>query len=408
MTISAGVPSFSPIGRVADVLSALEEEFTEVTILVYGFDTEILIGMGIRRQVSPAPNWAEIGGFLSRNRGEYIFGYLGFELHSLAGPGIRKAGYPPASLVVPEAVVRVTEQGASALSGGGDLADRFVHLWETSLPTRVPPSSTAVAFDLEAPEHFESGVARVKTRLQAMQAARVTLARRVVLPDILDLRRTFGILPCLTPHSRCFYVRTKSVAFTGCSPELLADGDEDTLKMHKLSGTYRKGRTVEEDKDCLRHIQGARKLEVEHEISVGEALGKLSVLGKVTRRPREIIELSNLRHLSSTLEVNVPPAVALGCRLNACLPNGVSHGVEDFRLLEHLEHFGRGAYYGLIGVVTPDGAYSFSQVLRTVFRYQGETFVWVGAAVTADSDPREEYEETRLKLGNIPVALKEK
>ena len=77
--------------------------------------------------------------------------------------------------------------------------------------------------------------------------------------------------------------------------------------------------------------------------------------------------------------------------------------LEQFKLPEIVELEPRGAYYGLVGMVEPGGAFSFSQMLRSVFRDRRGYYLWAGAAITDGSTADSEYEETRLKLSSIRV-----
>jgi anthranilate/para-aminobenzoate synthase component I len=67
-----------------------------------------------------------------------------------------------------------------------------------------------------------------------------------------------------------------------------------------------------------------------------------------------------------------------------------------------LEEMGRGAYYGLIGVITPDGSFEFCQVIRAYFGDKDRAWSWVGSGITIGSNPAGEFEETCWKLDDCP------
>ena len=86
--------------------------------------------------------------------------------------------------------------------------------------------------------------------------------------------------------------------------------------------------------------------------------------------------------------------------LEACFPAGSISGVPKIRALEiidELEPAARGAYTGTAGVLSLDGQATFNVAIRTVQFQQDAALVYVGGGIVADSDPKEEYEETLAK-----------
>jgi anthranilate/para-aminobenzoate synthase component I len=55
--------------------------------------------------------------------------------------------------------------------------------------------------------------------------------------------------------------------------------------------------------------------------------------------------------------------------------------------------------------VTADGACDLAVVIRTAVLTAGRTYLHVGGAIVADSDPRGEYAESLLKARTVAAAL---
>ena len=71
--------------------------------------------------------------------------------------------------------------------------------------------------------------------------------------------------------------------------------------------------------------------------------------------------------------------------------------ISAMRAIEKLEDHKRGIYSGAIGYFDPKGDFDFNVVIRTAV-IQGNTLTYaVGGAITSDSDPEEEWEETLWK-----------
>ena len=189
--------------------------------------------------------------------------------------------------------------------------------------------------------------------------------------------------------------------FSGHSPELLADGDVRCFRTHKLSGTYARSVVSAKDAELRTRFEADPKIRTEHALSIDATRSALMALGDVKSGDRVVLELPRLRHFMTTLETRPRQDVCIGHCLRSILPTGAYPAQEGLRLLRTIETHARGAYYGIVGIIEPGYRFSFSQTLRTVFRVQHECYLWVGAAVTKESEAEDEYAETRLKLAGI-------
>jgi salicylate synthetase len=146
------------------------------------------------------------------------------------------------------------------------------------------------------------------------------------------------------------------------------------------------------------------KLSHEHRTSIQLLSKRLSMLGATRHSRPRLLRLARgqVCHLMTILSVRPPQEAGIGACLDAVFPSGVSPYPDGVRLLSQLESQGRGAYYGLIGMIDPQGHFEFCQTLRAAFRDETGPHIWVGAAVTRNSDPNEELQETRIKLSNCP------
>ncbi|HCT52903.1 MAG TPA: anthranilate synthase component I family protein, partial [Balneola sp.] len=67
------------------------------------------------------------------------------------------------------------------------------------------------------------------------------------------------------------------------------------------------------------------------------------------------------------------------------------------RVIDELEDYRRGIYSGAIGYFSPEDDFDFSVVIRTAIIQKEKLFYPVGGAITYDSNPEQEWEETILK-----------
>ena len=71
--------------------------------------------------------------------------------------------------------------------------------------------------------------------------------------------------------------------------------------------------------------------------------------------------------------------------------------LRTMQILDVLEEGPRGIYSGAIGYFSLSGAVDLSIVIRTLIMSHGKLSFGVGGAITALSDPDEEFEEIRIK-----------
>ena len=94
--------------------------------------------------------------------------------------------------------------------------------------------------------------------------------------------------------------------------------------------------------------------------------------------------------------------------LRACFPGGSMTGapkVRTMQILDRLEGAARGVYSGAVGWVGLDGSMDTSIVIRTLTWAGGDLALGVGGAVTALSDPHEEYAEMLTKARSVLRAV---
>jgi len=80
--------------------------------------------------------------------------------------------------------------------------------------------------------------------------------------------------------------------------------------------------------------------------------------------------------------------------------------VEAMKLIGEVERSTRGVYSGALGYLDRRGGMDLSIVIRTIVCREGRAWLGTGGAVTADSDPREEYAETLAKARALLEAIR--
>ena len=82
--------------------------------------------------------------------------------------------------------------------------------------------------------------------------------------------------------------------------------------------------------------------------------------------------------------------------------------IAAMKAIERFEEYKRGIYSGAIGYLSPEGDFDFNVVIRTAI-IQGKNMIYpVGGAITSDSDPEGEWDETLVKAQALHHAYRAK
>jgi para-aminobenzoate synthetase component 1 len=116
----------------------------------------------------------------------------------------------------------------------------------------------------------------------------------------------------------------------------------------------------------------------------------------------EVQAFPQVHHLVSTITGQKRPEVSPLAALEAAFPPGSMTGAPKVRtceLIDALERSARGLYAGAFGYFAPGGNFDFNVIIRSLMydAGSGQLSYHVGGAITWDSDPAAEYEETLVK-----------
>ena len=316
----------------------------------------------------------------------------------------------PASLVVPEVVVRRDHDGrqwmttvgdggssghevVATTAGGGDvLPDGF----SLRSPRSHPDWEATIA---EAVREIEAG------RLDKVVVAREVLVeanRPIVVPDVLERLRA------LYPACVVFAID----GFLGASPELLVERRGSSVRSHPLAGTFPRSGDPHADELLAAELVASVKDQREHRFVIDEIDRVLRPLCATLDVPAEpsIMQLRNVLHLGTEIAGTLSSSSALSAlELAAMLhPTPAVAGTPTDAALAWLDrHEGlvRGRYAGPVGWVDATGDGMFAIGIRSAEVDGRRARLFAGVGVVEGSEPRRELVETQLKLQAILAAV---
>ena len=134
-------------------------------------------------------------------------------------------------------------------------------------------------------------------------------------------------------------------------------------------------------------------------------LSKVSKTGSVrVEKLFDIQTFGTVHQLISTIVAEADEQTDVVDIIKECFPMGSMTGapkIEVMQAIEDYESYKRGIYSGAIGYFTPDDDFDFNVVIRTSIVQNNKVIYPVGGAITSDSEPDEEWNETKIKAENL-------
>jgi len=263
-----------------------------------------------------------------------------------------------------------------------------------------------------APEAYVEAVAAGREYILSGDIFEVNLSQRFTAQCEAPAWHLYRRLRRLNPAPYAAFLARPSGAILSSSPELFLRVEGDRVTTRPIKGTAARGDDPREDELAARRLVASEKDNAELAMIIDlerNDLGRVCRYGSVVVRERARLEtFSRVHHLVSTVEGRLESGAGLRDLLAATFPGGSITGapkVRAMQIIDELEPLRRGVYTGSIGYVLPGGRAEFNIAIRTMIMHEGVVTLQVGGAVTADSDPQAEYDETLAKALGMLAAL---
>lgn len=358
-------------------------------------------------------------------------GYLGYELKRETGgafPGAR-GHLPDAALIFAgRAVVIDHADGAVfllTLSDGRSDPERDAWLARArnavAAPDLIAPSSPFPAPRFAARDTREEYLTKIR-RAQAEIAdgntyeACLTTSLPARVAHIAPLE-AYLRLRAESPAPFAHLLRFPGFAVASTSPErFLRITSDGHMRAEPIKGTRGRSADPATDAALALDLRMSAKDRAENIMIVDLLRNDLShhaVPGSVTvSRLCDIETYATVHQMVSTIDAHLRPGSARAGVVASAFPAGSMTGapkISTMAILDRLEQAPRGPYSGAAGYFSLTGATDLAVVIRTLVLEDddGGTLltIGVGGAITADSEPAEEWDEVRTKARGVLSAL---
>ena len=210
------------------------------------------------------------------------------------------------------------------------------------------------------------------------------------------------------------YFNPDEVIIASSSPERFIQLHGRQVETRPIKGTRRRGATLTEDQQLADELVASVKDQAENVMIVDLMRNDLSKVceNHSVKVPTlcGLVTFANVHHLVSVITGKLKSDKTAIDLLQASFPGGSITGAPKIRTMEiiaEIEPHVRGPYCGSVGYIGFDGSMDTSITIRTFAIKKNHLTFHGGGAITADSDPEQEYQETLAKVAALQKIIHE-
>lgn len=261
-------------------------------------------------------------------------------------------------------------------------------------------------------KEYCKAVLKTKEYIRSGDVIQTVLSQRFMLESNIDPFQAYRALRVVNPSPYLYFFKFNDFALVGSSPEILVRKEGNTALTRPIAGTRKRGKNLNQDLALEKELFNDPKERAEHLMLVDlgrNDLGRCCEAGSVKVKDFMSVErYSHVMHLVSTVEGCLKSKEDAFSLFKACFPAGTVTGAPKIRameIIEELEKKKRASYAGSVGYFSYTGDMDMAITIRTILFKKNKIYMQAGAGIVADSVPKYEEKETRVKAKALIKAL---
>ena len=269
-------------------------------------------------------------------------------------------------------------------------------------------SGVASCTDSITQAQFQSDVERIQEWIRCGDTYQINHTYRIRGEIYGDPLALYARLRARQPGRFGAFVNEGDTTILSQSPELFVERDGDCLRAMPMKGT---ANAKTESPEQLASDPKNRAENIMIVDLLRNDLSRVALPGSVNVPTLfHVAQHGNVLQMTSTIEATAKPDVSLRTILDAVFPCGSVTGAPKKRsmeIIQELEVTPRDYYCGALGWLDPNGNFAFSVPIRTLNldlstnSHPTKFTLGIGAGITIDSDPLQEWQECQTKSAFI-------
>lgn len=383
-----------------------------------------MLGFGMMDSIrmETLPCLDDLQKFLDKNKGNYIFGALNYnlknEIESLTSKMKDNLEFPNILFWVPKYVIKIKNEHFEFLQGEkNEESFNFLNYFleeETDLNFHIFKNEIKAR---TSKEEYINHVHRIKEYLQRGDIYEVNYCQEFYAENIkidfpMDLYFKLNNI-AKAPFSS-FLKFDEFFVFCN-SPERFIQFKEGNLITQPIKGTAARSEKPIEDEQNKIALQNNPKERSENIMIVDLVRNDFSKIAKKDSvkvdELCEIYTFPTVHQMISTVSCVPKETSTFTDLIRATFPMGSMTGapkISAMKIIDEQEDFNRGLYSGSLGYISPNGDFDFNVVIRSLIYNDVKKYLscGVGSAITILSDEEKEFEECQIKINKLLAVLR--
>jgi len=310
-------------------------------------------------------------------------------------------GLPEFIAFQPEILLKEDEHGLISILNG------FIP--ELPLELITDPVSIAQRSSNSSQEEYQNCIAAIKKDIYEGEYYELNLSHQLKAAFMGDGPSLYDGMAQKGPVPMAAYLKYHETQVICASPERFIRRTGTKVVSEPIKGTRPRSTDPQLDQRIKEELLSSEKERAENLMIVDlvrNDLSRIALAGSVkVDHLFELRSYATVHQMVSTVSAQVEGDMDPIDIIRNTFPMGSMTGAPKRRVMQaidHYEHYKRGLYSGAMGYISPNGDFDFNVVIRTAILKEQQLYYSVGGAITSDSDPKAEWDETWVKSRALP------
>ncbi len=343
---------------------------------------------------------------------DWVFGHINYDYKNIIEPTLSsrhkfQTGFPLAHFFIPDTVCYILrDQLSIVIETFGDADEVFKAILGIAAvqPTSLPKLDFV---SVAAKQRYLDTVHKLRNHIREGDCYEINFCNQVYCSGVeLEPLAAFNSLNRLSPAPFAAFYRLMDSYLICASPERYLRKAGDTIMAQPIKGTARRSEQPLADEQMRMDLRNDEKERAENVMIVDllrNDLARSCTVGSVVVNELfGIYTFPQVHQMISTISGKLSPGSVFTDAIRRSFPMGSMTGAPKYKVMQLTEQYEQSArelYSGAVGYITPAGDFDFNVVIRSLIYNAATQYLCyhTGGAITYDSIPEKEWEETRLK-----------